>query len=134
MVQEQDVLAQVSSALGDDFTVAGVSVTPAGKRRVARITVERPVVEEELVAQARTAARLHGDTQPQVRAALLLEQRAHLAGRHVGQLDLVRGQALGVLGRADLDAGLLCGQSHRDLLRSWGADGAVTRVWSPGQH
>ena len=28
MVQEQDVLAQVSSALGDDFTVAGVSVTP----------------------------------------------------------------------------------------------------------
>ena len=45
MVQEQDVLAQVSSALGDDFTVAGVSVTPAGKRRVARITVERPVAE-----------------------------------------------------------------------------------------
>lgn len=43
MVQEQDIRDQVSGALGDDFTVAGVSVTPAGKRRVARITVERPL-------------------------------------------------------------------------------------------
>ena len=45
MVQEQDIRDQVSGALGDDFTVAGVSVTPAGKRRVARITVERSVAE-----------------------------------------------------------------------------------------
>ena len=45
MVQEQDIRDQVSGALGDDFTVAGVSVTPAGKRRVARITVERPLAD-----------------------------------------------------------------------------------------
>ena len=45
MGSDQDILEQVSGALGDDFTVAGVSVTPAGKRRVARITVERPVAD-----------------------------------------------------------------------------------------
>ncbi|WP_068265440.1 ribosome maturation factor RimP [Janibacter limosus] len=43
MALDHDILEQVSSALGDDFTVAAVTVTPAGKRRVARITVERPV-------------------------------------------------------------------------------------------
>lgn len=43
MALDDDILEQVSSALGDDFTVAAVTVTPAGKRRVARITVERPV-------------------------------------------------------------------------------------------
>lgn len=42
---DQDVHEQVSAALGDDFVVDGVRVTPAGKRRVARITVERPVDE-----------------------------------------------------------------------------------------
>ena len=42
---DQDIRDQVSAALGDDFTVDGVSVTPAGKRRVVRITVERPVGE-----------------------------------------------------------------------------------------
>lgn len=45
---DQDIREQVSAALGDDFTVDGVKVTPAGKRRVARITVERPV--DEVVA------------------------------------------------------------------------------------
>lgn len=45
MGSDQDILEQVSDALGDDFTVAAVAVTPAGKRRVARITVERPVVD-----------------------------------------------------------------------------------------
>ena len=43
MALDHDILEQVSGALGDDFTVAAVTVTPAGKRRVARITVERPV-------------------------------------------------------------------------------------------
>lgn len=42
---DQDVHEQVSAALGDDFTVDAVTVTPAGRRRVARITVERPVEE-----------------------------------------------------------------------------------------
>lgn len=42
---DQDIREQVSAALGDDFTVDGVRVTPAGRRRVARITVERPVDE-----------------------------------------------------------------------------------------
>ena len=41
-----DIREQVSAALGDgDFVVDGVRVTPAGKRRVARITVERPVAQ-----------------------------------------------------------------------------------------
>lgn len=43
MGSDQDILEQVSGALGDDFTVASVTVTPAGKRRVVRITVERPL-------------------------------------------------------------------------------------------
>lgn len=42
---EEDVRARVCAALGDDVVVDGVRVTPAGKRRVARITVERPVAE-----------------------------------------------------------------------------------------
>lgn len=42
---DQDVNEQVSAALGDGFVVDSVTVTPAGKRRVARITVERPVAE-----------------------------------------------------------------------------------------
>lgn len=45
MGSDQDILEQVSVALGDEFTVAGVGVTPAGKRRVARITVERSVAD-----------------------------------------------------------------------------------------
>lgn len=40
---DQDVREQVSAALGDAFAVDAVRVTPAGRRRVARITVERPV-------------------------------------------------------------------------------------------
>ena len=43
MALDHDILEQVSGALGDDFTVASVTVTPAGKRRVVRITVERPL-------------------------------------------------------------------------------------------
>ncbi|WP_435198054.1 ribosome maturation factor RimP [Janibacter sp. GS2] len=42
---DQDVREQVSAALGGDVFVDDVRVTPAGKRRVARITVERPVAQ-----------------------------------------------------------------------------------------
>ena len=42
---DQDVLEQVSDALGDEITVAGVVVTPAGKRRVARIIIERAIAD-----------------------------------------------------------------------------------------
>ncbi|NYF97115.1 ribosome maturation factor RimP [Janibacter cremeus] len=45
MGPDQDVHEQVSAALGDDFVVDSVTVTPAGKRRVARIIVERPVAQ-----------------------------------------------------------------------------------------
>ncbi len=43
MALEQDIREQVSAALGEDVVLDDVTVTPAGKRRVARITVERPV-------------------------------------------------------------------------------------------
>lgn len=45
MALDEDIHTEVSGVLGDDFSVAGVVVTPAGKRRVARITVERPVAD-----------------------------------------------------------------------------------------
>ena len=44
MGSDQDILEQVSGALGDDFTVAGVNVTPAGKRRVAILDHEARAV------------------------------------------------------------------------------------------
>ncbi len=43
MALEQDIREQVSAALGADPVIDEVSVTPAGKRRVTRITVERRV-------------------------------------------------------------------------------------------
>src|ERR1700740_3351307 len=42
------------------------------------VAVDVALVEVELVAQAGAAARLHRDTQPEVVATLLGEQRAHL--------------------------------------------------------
>lgn len=45
MALDEDIREQVSAALGDDVVVDDVRVTPAGKRRVARITVERSVGE-----------------------------------------------------------------------------------------
>lgn len=42
---DEDIREQVSTALGDEIVVDAVRVTPAGKRRVARITVERSVAE-----------------------------------------------------------------------------------------
>ena len=43
------------------------------------VAVEGALVEEQLVLQAGAAAGLHGDAQPQVVAALLVEQGADLA-------------------------------------------------------
>ncbi len=54
------------------------------------VAVEAALVEEELVAQAGAATRLHGDAQPQVVAALLLEQRLDLDRGGVGQDDAGR--------------------------------------------
>lgn len=45
MSLEQDVRAVVSEALGSTATVDRVTVTPAGKRRVARVVVERPLAD-----------------------------------------------------------------------------------------
>ena len=65
-----------------------------------QVAVERAVVEEQLVAQACTAAGLHGDAQVHVVAALLLEQGASLDGGGVGELDAV---GLDIDGRGVLD-------------------------------
>ena len=54
------------------------------------VAVERALVEEELVAQAGAAARLHGDAQPQVVAAFLLEQGLDLHRGDVGEDDAGR--------------------------------------------
>src|ERR1700759_2586384 len=51
------------------------------------VAVERALVEVELIAQARTTARLHGHPQPQVIPALLSEQRADLGRGLVGKGD-----------------------------------------------
>ena len=50
-----------------------------------QVAVERPVVEEEVVAQAGAAARLDRDAQRQVVAALLVQQCLRLGCRGVGQ-------------------------------------------------
>src|SRR5262245_28902663 len=50
-----------------------------------QITVEGPVVEEEVVAQAGAAARLDGNAQRQVVTAFLIQQRLRLGGRGIGQ-------------------------------------------------
>src|SRR5262245_39400051 len=44
------------------------------------IAVDLALVEVQLIAQARAATWLHGNTEPQVIAALLLQQVAHLHG------------------------------------------------------
>ena len=51
------------------------------------VAVEVTLVEEELVAQARAAARLHRDAQAQVVAALLIEQGLGLLRGGVGEGD-----------------------------------------------
>src|SRR5947207_1490004 len=59
----------------------------AGRELADDVAVERPLVEEELVAQAGTAPGLDGDPHPQVVTALLVEQPPHLLSRHVRQYD-----------------------------------------------
>src|SRR5579875_1326334 len=44
-----------------------------------RVALEQPLVEVQLVDETGAAARLHGETQAQIVAALLLEQALHLA-------------------------------------------------------
>src|SRR5215469_2341874 len=51
------------------------------------VAVERALVKVQLVAQARAAARLNGDAQLQVVAALLADQRADLLRGRVGEDD-----------------------------------------------
>src|SRR5581483_2675811 len=58
------------------------------------VAVDLALVEVELVAEPRAAARLHRDTQLEVVATLLREQRAHLGRRAVGQDDPLRGLLL----------------------------------------
>lgn len=53
------------------------------------VSIEVAVVEEELVAKARTATGLHGDAQRQVVATFGLQEGFHLAGSFVGQHDAV---------------------------------------------
>ena len=55
------------------------------------VPVEHAVIEVKLVDQARAATGLHGDTQAQVVATLLLEEALHLRGSDVGEGDLVGG-------------------------------------------
>lgn len=43
MSREHDLHQQVATALGGAFVVDDVTITPAGRRRVVRITVERPL-------------------------------------------------------------------------------------------
>ena len=53
------------------------------------VAVEGALVEEELVAKARAATGLHGDTQRQVVTTLLLEEAVDLAGGDCRKVDLV---------------------------------------------
>ena len=59
------------------------------------VTVEGPVVEEELVAQPRAAARLHGDPQREVVASLAVQKRPDLRRGALGEEDAVGHRGLG---------------------------------------
>jgi len=54
------------------------------------VAVDLALVEVQLVAQAGAATRLHGDAQPKVFAALLLQQAAHLDRRSIAKEDALR--------------------------------------------
>src|SRR3984885_3940385 len=58
------------------------------------VAVDLALVEVELVAKPRAAARLDRDAQPQVVPALLRQQTAHLRGRAIGQDDALCGLLL----------------------------------------
>src|SRR5690606_18765201 len=64
---------------------------PQAVELTEQVAVELTLVEEQLVAQASTAARLHRDAQVHVVATLLVEQRLRLRRGRLGQDDAVRG-------------------------------------------
>ena len=82
-----------------------------------QVTVERALVEVELVDQARAPARLDPHAQAQVVATLLLQQALDLRGRHVGEDDTVGG-SLG-LGRGGLGGGSVRLDTHVQSFTSW---------------
>src|SRR4051794_20873298 len=57
----------------------------AGAELLGDVAVEGALVEEQLVAQAAAATRLHGDAEREVVAALLREQAGDLLRGRVGQ-------------------------------------------------
>lgn len=65
------------------------------------VTVKRTVVEEELVTQARAAARLHSDPKRQVLTALGIQQRLNLGGGSIGQDDAFSRCRFGHVGAHD---------------------------------
>src|SRR3954469_20155740 len=67
------------------------------------VTVERALVEEQLVTQARAAARLNGDAQLKIVAPLLVEEVLDLGRGSLGENDAGRGLAgrLGLAGVLD---------------------------------
>src|SRR5215469_3625132 len=75
--------AQVGRAhpVGDDVDAAELA---------DHVAVDLALVEVQLVTQAGAAARLHGDAQPKVVAALLLQQAADLDRRGIRQDDALR--------------------------------------------
>src|SRR6185437_7686632 len=52
--------------------------------RADDVAIDLPLVEVQLVPQARTTTGLYGDPQPEVVAALLSQQGADFGGRHLG--------------------------------------------------
>src|SRR5690606_25986451 len=64
------------------------------------VSVEQPLIEVELVDEARASTGLNGDTQAQIIAALLLAQRAHLCRGGIGQPHAVRGSLGGGVAHA----------------------------------
>ena len=82
-----------------------------------QVTIERALVEVQLVDQARAPARLDTHAQAQVVATLLLEQALDLGGRHVGEDDTVGG-SLG-LGRGGLGGGSVRVDTHVQSFTSW---------------
>ena len=77
-----------ATEIGSTHAVGDHSHAPEIRHDVA---VEAPVVEEELVAQTRTAPGLHRDAQRQIVPTLSFEERLDLGSRGLGQDDAVCG-------------------------------------------
>lgn len=90
---------------GEALLVDGVSEVDAGSAQIRcahpvshdgdtvvvcrDITIEFPIVEVELIAQTRAAARLHCNAQAQIISALCGEQGADLFDCHLGEGDVL---------------------------------------------